>query len=330
MRFITELKPKKVVGLTASPWTTEQTPFGPKVKLLTNIKNNYFKRFIYIAQIKTLIDMDRWTPCLYEVRDFDEKYLKLNSDLSNYTEESVLEANKINTVNKGIAVKVKELLANGYNHILVFVDSAENAEKFSTWLEGSTFVSSDMGLNNRAESVNGFLSGKYKVMFNYGVLSVGFDFPDLQAIIMGRPTRSLRLYYQIWGRGVRKGNKENFLFVDFCNNVERFGKVEDIQLLHHDKKGYFLSSKDLMLSDVYVGSKTSVNDWLEGNNVPILESLDKSFKIRHGKYSGKGVMSCPVFYLNWVLKESIPSDEYNRKFIEECKKALRLKESFIR
>lgn len=42
-----------------------------------------------------------------------------------------------------------------------------------------------------------------QIVCNVGVLTTGWDFPGLQHIVMARPTRSLSLYTQIFGRGTR-------------------------------------------------------------------------------------------------------------------------------
>ena len=68
-------------------------------------------------------------------------------------------------------------------------------------------------------------------MSNVGVLTTGFDFPELDTIVMARPTMSLAMYYQIVGRGIRPSEGKNGWFVDMCGNVGRFGKVDDLELM---------------------------------------------------------------------------------------------------
>ena len=47
-------------------------------------------------------------------------------------------------------------------------------------------------------------------MNNVGILTTGFDCPNVEAIILNRATKSLSLYYQMIGRGSRIAeNKEN-------------------------------------------------------------------------------------------------------------------------
>jgi len=48
-----------------------------------------------------------------------------------------------------------------------------------------------------------FMRGEVTHICNVGQLTTGWDYPQLQAIVMARPTQSLSLYTQIMGRGTR-------------------------------------------------------------------------------------------------------------------------------
>jgi superfamily II DNA or RNA helicase len=65
----------------------------------------------------------------------------------------------------------------------------------------------------RSKYINDFKRGSLKVLINYGVLSTGFDAPNLNTLIVARPTKSIVLYSQIVGRALRGpangGNKKN-------------------------------------------------------------------------------------------------------------------------
>ena len=41
------------------------------------------------------------------------------------------------------------------------------------------------------------------VLCNYGILTTGFDVPDITAVVSARPTNSMILYSQMVGRGLR-------------------------------------------------------------------------------------------------------------------------------
>ncbi len=60
-------------------------------------------------------------------------------------------------------------------------------------------------------------------------ISVGFDLPEISCIIHCRPTKSMTLYVQGIGRGMRIAlDKENCLVLDQAGNVKRHGFIEDI------------------------------------------------------------------------------------------------------
>lgn len=66
-----------------------------------------------------------------------------------------------------------------------------------------------------------------KYVLNVGVLTTGFDAPNVDCVALLRPTKSLALYQQIVGRGLRRApDKKNCLVLDFGGNVERHGPID--------------------------------------------------------------------------------------------------------
>lgn len=88
-----------------------------------------------------------------------------------------------------------------------------------------------MRKGSRRRIVDGFRTGEYDVLFNYGVLSTGFDAPRIKTIIITRPTASIVLYSQMIGRGLRgpkMGGSEICNLIDIKDNYTNFGGVEDV------------------------------------------------------------------------------------------------------
>lgn len=74
------------------------------------------------------------------------------------------------------------------------------------------------------------------IVNNVGILTFGFDCPEVETIILNRATTSLPLYLQMCGRGSRLSNKilkENFTIVDLCGNYGLHGKWEDDRNWEH-------------------------------------------------------------------------------------------------
>jgi superfamily II DNA or RNA helicase len=75
-------------------------------------------------------------------------------------------------------------------------------------LEGieSAVILGDTNKSTRANDIESFKKNELKVLINFGVLSTGFDAPNLNTLIMARPTKSIVLYSQIVGRALRGKN----------------------------------------------------------------------------------------------------------------------------
>ena len=87
---------------------------------------------------------------------------------------------------------------------------------------------------------------------NVGVLTTGFDYPELDTVVMARPTMSLALWYQIVGRCIRPHpSKRSGWVIDLCGNLERFGEVRDLRLNDTGNGKWAVFSKDRQLTNVY-------------------------------------------------------------------------------
>jgi superfamily II DNA or RNA helicase len=80
----------------------------------------------------------------------------------------------------------------------------------------------DCYMNDREEVVDWFKKSKNGIISNYGILTTGFDVPDIEVVILYRATKSLPLFLQMVGRGSRIiEGKDGFILLDFGNNVKR-------------------------------------------------------------------------------------------------------------
>jgi len=76
----------------------------------------------------------------------------------------------------------------------------------------------------REEILRWFDENPDAILCNCGVLTAGFDQPDIETIILYRATTSLPLFLQMCGRGSRvTENKKEFNILDFGNNIKRLG-----------------------------------------------------------------------------------------------------------
>jgi DNA repair protein RadD len=112
-------------------------------------------------------------------------------------------------------------------------------------------VSGDTPKADRERILSNFKSGKTKVVVNVGVLTTGFDYPELDTVVIARPTKSLALYYQMIGRAIRPFPGKNGWAVDLCGNIKRFGKVDDLTLEEPKSNQWQVTSRGRQLTNVF-------------------------------------------------------------------------------
>ena len=108
--------------------------------------------------------------------------------------------------------------------ILVFLPLIDTSKKMNAILRQKGFASQhiDGTSPDRREILKDFHHNKYRVLCNAMLLTEGYDEPDLDAVIVLRPTKSRPLYSQMIGRGTRISPlKKNLLVLDFLWHSER-------------------------------------------------------------------------------------------------------------
>ena len=90
-------------------------------------------------------------------------------------------------------------------------------------------ILSDTPADERGKTIADFQNGSLTVLVNVAVATEGFDLPEASCVMITRPTKSLALYLQMVGRGLRrkKGNVSDCLILDLAGNAEEHGLPED-------------------------------------------------------------------------------------------------------
>ena len=127
--------------------------------------------------------------------------------------------------NDEILGRVRQLIKNGKQRILVFAASTEHAKILSALLEyknlKSGLILGETPMEIRQGIYRDFKQGEINVMVNYGVLTTGFDEPKLDVCLIARPCSSPVLYSQMVGRalrGVKNGGNSQNLIIDVSDN----------------------------------------------------------------------------------------------------------------
>jgi len=83
------------------------------------------------------------------------------------------------------------------------------------------FVTGDTPRKIRSERLDAFKAREFPVLLNCGVFTEGTDIPNIDCVLLARPTRSRNLLVQMIGRGMRLyPGKENCHIIDMVASLE--------------------------------------------------------------------------------------------------------------
>lgn len=98
-------------------------------------------------------------------------------------------------------------------------------------------LDSTMKADERQEVLAWFKDSANGILCNCGILTTGFDDPNVEVVILYRATKSLPLYLQMCGRGSRvTAKKKEFTILDFGNNREQHKAWEVDRVWQLEKK----------------------------------------------------------------------------------------------
>jgi DNA repair protein RadD len=332
-KFLEESGITHILGLTATPLKLQNfgiqgDSYSKLVMLTSKSKHgNLFEKVIHVCQVQEMVANKWWSTLHYEQHGIDQTKLRFNSTKADYTEESMKAVYAINRIGDKIVNRLKTLTDR--KSILVFVPSVAEARDLSARVPGSAAVWGDMDTTERDTTINRFKQGRIRIVFNVNVLSVGFDHPDVDCIVMGRNTASFTWFYQALGRGTRiSPQKKNCLVVDFSGNVDRFGKLEHIQFKLEGITWKLYGENNMLLSGVRmdeIGKHTMATEAGRTNarklQKVVIPKAGEPVRWNFGKYNGKLISQAPPYYWNWCL-ENISWGRVNQYIKDEI---LRLK-----
>lgn len=216
----------RVIGLTATPYRLGQG-------MVTEGEDSLFDGLIESVSIEELVARG------YLAR-LRSKFTDVRLDVSGVARrggefvESELQA-RVDTEDSNSGIVAETIRrAEGRQSWLFFCTGVEHALHMRDELrrQGVTAeaVTGDMPKEQRAWVLENFKAGRIKALTNMNVLTTGFDHPDIDLIVMARPTLSPGLYLQMAGRGMRvkSGPYADCLVLDFAGNIARHGPVTSV------------------------------------------------------------------------------------------------------
>lgn len=215
-----------VIGLTATPYR--------QLSGLIFGKDKFFDQCCYATSVKNLISDGYLAPLVTKgIGNPDLKKVKVRGGDFLTSSLSIFMQNQ-NLVDRGVSEAVAK--AVGRKSILVFSTTIKHGEMILQKLrdlgeESSHMVTGQTDTRIRDFRVNQFKNQEIRWLVNVAVFTTGFDAPNVDCVVVMRPTMSRGLWYQMVGRGFRLSpGKKDCLVLDFGGNAIRLGSIDEMQV----------------------------------------------------------------------------------------------------
>jgi len=209
-----KLNPRlRVLGVTGTPFRLGDGYIYGEDKI--------FKDLAHQTTMDEMIDCGYLSPYRYK--------MACSPDLSNVKKSkgefnlSDLSNEMIKDYHMGSVKQAIDEHAQDRKSIMVFAVTIEHAESLAEFL-GCDAVHSKLNKDIWRDRVDRFKSGEARILVNVTQLSIGFDAPAIDCVVLARPTLSPALFTQMVGRSLRiSEGKENSLILDLVGNYSRHG-----------------------------------------------------------------------------------------------------------
>lgn len=229
----------KFLGVTATPTRTNGQGFQDLFeKLVTSnsikwfIKNNYLADSRYYAS---------HTPDVSNIKikagDYDE------TELSEIMQDKSVMADLVQSY-KDFADE-KKIIVFAVNR----AHSNRIVEKYNSCGYPAKSIDTYTSSDERRKIVQDFRDNKFKILCNVNIFTEGFDCPDVEAVQLARPTKSLTLFLQQVGRCMRPHENKNYgIILDNAGLWKEHGlpKMDREWLLNGNDKSICPSQQEII------------------------------------------------------------------------------------
>lgn len=208
----------RIVGLTATPCRSDGKALG-----------RVYDELIEVASVQELVDAGFLVKARYfSVSEPDLKRVRTTAgdynqlDLDRVMNQSGLVGDIVEHWLEHAPTRRTVVFATSISH------SVALAKQFMEHGVTAEHVDANTPQELREAIFKRFSNGDTQVLTNCTLASIGFDLPELDCVVFARPTKSLGLYIQMLGRGLRPAaGKRDCLVLDHAGNVTRHGFATD-------------------------------------------------------------------------------------------------------
>ena len=201
-QFMNHFRPQELLGLTATPERAD----GTNVQKFFDYRTAYELRLWEALRLQLLAPMH-----YFGINDeTDLKGVAWNKSSHDYDPEKLTRFyiaagdRRIRLILSEIEKRLFDLSSMKALGFCVSIDHAEYmAERFRSFGVPSLAVSSRNNREERSAALLALRDGKVNVLFSVDIFNEGLDIPDVNAVLLLRPTQSPTIFLQQLGRGLR-------------------------------------------------------------------------------------------------------------------------------
>lgn len=216
-RIIDKFPKAYIIGLTATPTRLDGKPLG-----------NIYDELVNGESIGSLIDKGYladykyYAPKLLDVSNLTKK----RGDYDMQQAEELLSTKAI----YGDVIEHYKKYADGKKTVVycsTINHSKQVAQAFADAGYRAVHFDGDTPKKERTEIIKKFRNSEIEILCNVDLISVGFDMPDIDCVVLLRPTDSTALYIQQAARALRYREGKTAIILDHVGNYERHGLPDD-------------------------------------------------------------------------------------------------------
>lgn len=272
LKILDYFKPRLLIGLTATPNRSDGKGL-----------DKVFQSIIFSRDLRWGIENGFLSnlECMKVNIGYDIS--KLTQKLDDFSPSELDKAVNDNKINQAIA---EAYFKHARGQTIIFACSIDHAINISNVISGSRYVS---GLSkDRTDSIQDFRDKKFSCLINCQLLTEGVNIPEIETIIMARPTKSIVFYTQAIGRSLRLSpGKSKALLIDCAGNVGKHNILTAPSLLGLSIEDVPEAKKVEVIGDLFdlerkiVNFSDCVESWIKNTEIVNLWSKRNSYNLHN-------------------------------------------------
>lgn len=209
-------------------------------------------------------------------------------------------AMNIENCNKAIA---EAYYKHAKGKTLIFATTVDHALAIADTIKGAKAIVGDT--KDRQEILEEFRNGDLQCLVNCMIFTEGADIPNIETIMIARPTQNDSLYTQMVGRGLRLyENKEKLRLIDLVGVTGRANICSAPSLLGLDLRAVSDEDKEKIqaeslfdLEPIVERNSDTIHSWIENTKIIDIWSRENRYKLHDINFfrtvSGELVLNLP-------------------------------------